>query len=57
MRVGSGGKESGREQATAEESVKLRNIDTGEDIALAEIGKRVPPSLDPGELFRSKDVS
>lgn len=46
------------EQAGAEpeETVKLRNMDTGEDIALAEIKDRVPPSLDPGELFRTKEV-
>ncbi|CAM9391475.1 unnamed protein product [Hapterophycus canaliculatus] len=42
--------------AGAEEAVKLRNMDTGEEIALEEIKDRVPPSLDPGELFRSKDV-
>ncbi len=41
--------------AGAEEAVKLRNMDTGEDIALGEIEDRVPPSLDPGELFRTKD--
>lgn len=46
----------GQEAAGAEEGVKLRNMDTGEDIALEEIKDRVPPSLDPGELFRSKDV-
>lgn len=43
-------------QGGAEDAVKLRNMDTGEDIALAEIKDRVPPSLDPGELFRTKDV-
>lgn len=43
-------------QDGAEEAVKLRNMDTGENIALAEIKDRVPPSLDPGELFRTKDV-
>lgn len=42
--------------AGTEEAVKLRNMDTGEDIALGEIKDRVPPSLDPGELFRTKDV-
>lgn len=46
----------GQSGAGAEEAVKLRNMDTGEEIALAEIKDRVPPSLDPGELFRSKDV-
>lgn len=45
------------EAAEEEETLKLRNIDTGEDIELGEIDERVPPSLDPGELFRSKDVS
>lgn len=45
------------EAATEEETLKLRNIDTGEDIELGDIDERVPPSLDPGELFRSKDVS
>lgn len=57
LRVGAGGKEKRKDQEEVEETVKLRNIDTGEDIALAEIGKRVPPSLDPGELFRAKDVT
>lgn len=48
--------EKDKEEGKTEESVKLRNIDTGEDIELAEIGDRVPPALDPGELFRSKDL-
>lgn len=54
VRVGSGGKE---EQAATEENVKLLNIDTGEHFELAEIGKRVPPSLDPGEVLPSKELS
>lgn len=57
LRVGPGGKEKILGQEGAEETVKLRNIDTGEDIELAEIEERVPPSLDPGELFRTKDLS
>lgn len=44
------------DQEGAEETVKLRNMDTGEDIELAEIKDRVPPSLDPGELFRTKNL-
>lgn len=36
-----------------EDTVKLRNNDTGENFDLAEIEKRVPPSLDPGEVFKS----
>lgn len=56
--MGTGGKDkSPGKEAAAEETVKIRNIDTGEDIALTEIDARVPPSLDPGELFRTKDVS
>lgn len=55
--VGPGANDRSQDQEKAEEIVKLRNIDTGEDIELAEIGKRVPPSLDPGELFRAKDVA
>lgn len=49
-------KELQRDGGEAEETVKLRNMDTGEDIALAEIKDRVPPSLDPGELFRTKEI-
>lgn len=49
-------KQPEQDGAEAEEAVKLRNMDTGEDIALAEIKDRVPPSLDPGELFRTKEV-
>ena len=50
-------KEPEQDGGEAEETaVKLRNMDTGEDIALAEIKDRVPPSLDPGELFRTKEV-
>lgn len=48
-------KEQEQEGAGAEEAVKLRNMDTGEDIALGDIQDRVPPSLDPGEVFRTKD--
>lgn len=56
VRAVPGSGEKDQEEGKTEESVKLRNIDTGEDIELAEIGDRVPPSLDPGELFRSKDL-
>lgn len=59
LRMGPGSKEkfAGQEGAGAEETtVKVRNMDTGEDIELAEIEARVPPSLDPGEVFRSKDL-
>lgn len=49
-------KEPEQDGGETEETVKLRNMDTGEEIALAEIKDRVPPSLDPGELFRSKEV-
>lgn len=53
--AGPGPKENVPDGHGAEEPVKLRNIDTGEDIELAEIDKRVPPPYDPGELFRAKD--
>lgn len=56
LRTPPGNREKSVGQDGAEEPVKLRNMDTGEDIALAEIKDRVPPSLDPGELFRTKDV-
>lgn len=58
LRVPPGGKDKApNTEGLEEEIIKLRNIDTGEDIELAEIGKRVPPSLDPGELFHGKDVA
>lgn len=47
-------KEPRQDGSEVDQHVKLRNMDTGEDIALAEIKDRVPPSLDPGELFRTK---
>lgn len=50
------GKEKVAAQEGTEDNIKLRNIDTGEDIALAEIDERVPPSLDPGELFGTKGL-
>lgn len=56
LRVMPAGKEKVGAPDGPEDSLKLRNIDTGEDIALAEIEKRVPPSVDPGELFRTKDL-
>lgn len=56
LRVVPGGKEKVATLEGMEDSVKLRNIDTGEDIALAEIDERVPPSLDPGELFGTKGL-
>ncbi|CAM9129171.1 unnamed protein product [Choristocarpus tenellus] len=38
-------------EATQDGAVKLRNIDTGEEIALEEIDKRVPPAMDPSQLL------
>ena len=55
-KTGAEEKHPAQEPTAEKETVKLRNIDTGEDIELAEIDERVPPSLDPGELF-AKDVS
>lgn len=51
-----GGGEKSQEKG-ADESIKLRNIDTGEEIELSEIDARVPPSLDPGELFSGKQLA
>ncbi|CAM9278217.1 unnamed protein product [Sphacelaria rigidula] len=55
-RVPLGGGEKSQEKG-ADTSFKLRNIDTGEDIELSEIDARVPPSLDPGELFSGKQLA
>lgn len=56
LRTPPGNKEKVVGEIGMEAAVKLRNMDTGEDITLGEIKDRVPPALDPGEVFRSKDV-
>ncbi|CAN0016133.1 unnamed protein product [Ectocarpus sp. 4 AP-2014] len=50
LRTPPGNKQNVVGEIGMEEAVKLRNMDTGEDITLAEIKDRVPPSLDPGEI-------